>query len=225
MAIEKNNSDAMYDLGYYYHSIEKDYDNMKKYYLMAIEKGNSKAMNNLGYYYQHVMEDYDNMKKYYIMAVEKNNSEAMFRLGMYYYNTKDYDNMKKYYIMAIEKGNSDLQSHAMYNLGFYYEYTEKDYDNMKKYYLMAIEKDNDMAIKNLERIRKAISQIPDINVKEDDIIYTNELVKRITCYICRTHEKNTVFNCGHSTCFGCSQKIETCGLCKTKILTKNQLFI
>ena len=90
---------------------------------------------------------------------------------------------------------------------------------------MAIEKGNDMAIKNLERIRKAISQIPDIVVKHDDMIYMNEVVKRITCDICMTREKNTVFNCGHSTCSKCSQKIETCGLCKTKILTKNKLFI
>jgi len=39
----------MYNLGCYYHEdIEKDYDSMKKYYLMAIELNNAEAMNNLG---------------------------------------------------------------------------------------------------------------------------------------------------------------------------------
>jgi len=39
-------------LGYYYYRIEKNYDEMKKYYMLAIEKCNSTAMNNLGHYYQ-----------------------------------------------------------------------------------------------------------------------------------------------------------------------------
>ena len=38
MAIEKNNSDSMFNLGYYYKEI-KDYENMMKYYLMAAKKG------------------------------------------------------------------------------------------------------------------------------------------------------------------------------------------
>ena len=47
MAIDKENSDAMFNLGNYYHFIEKNYDEMKKYYLMAINIGNSNAMYNL----------------------------------------------------------------------------------------------------------------------------------------------------------------------------------
>jgi TPR repeat protein len=50
MVIDKGNSDAMNNLGYYYDDVEKNYDEAKKYYLMAIDKGNSVTMNNLGYY-------------------------------------------------------------------------------------------------------------------------------------------------------------------------------
>jgi len=51
MAIEKGNTDAMNNLGFYHHKITKNYDLMKKYYMMAIEKGHSKAMHNFKYYH------------------------------------------------------------------------------------------------------------------------------------------------------------------------------
>lgn len=63
---------------------------------------------------------------------------------MYYSVKADYDNMVKYYLMAIEKNNS----HAMHNLGFYYEKI-KNYDNALKYYLMAIEHGDDNATTTL----------------------------------------------------------------------------
>ena len=65
MMIDIDNSSAMNYLGLYYKKIEKNYDLMKRYYLMAIDKGNLKAMNNLGFYYQEVEKNYDMMKKYY----------------------------------------------------------------------------------------------------------------------------------------------------------------
>ncbi|MDX1702552.1 MAG: hypothetical protein R3250_18120, partial [Melioribacteraceae bacterium] len=75
MAIEKNDSYAMSNLGYYYEK-QKDYDNMMKYYLMAIEKGSKEGMIWLNDYFQEnnditnlikckkYLND-ENMKKYY----------------------------------------------------------------------------------------------------------------------------------------------------------------
>jgi hypothetical protein len=57
MAIEKGNSIAMKILGKYYHYIEKNYDEMKKYYLMAIEKGNCEVKQNLLEYYENKYKD------------------------------------------------------------------------------------------------------------------------------------------------------------------------
>jgi len=123
MAIELNNSNAMYYLALYYQYIENNYELMKKYYLMAIELNNSDAMDNLAHFYDTFEKNYDLMKKYYLMAIELNHSDAMNNLAFYYQLTeKNYDLMKKYYLMAIELNNSN----AMNNLGFYYKITEKN---------------------------------------------------------------------------------------------------
>jgi len=166
-----------------YYATRKDFENMKKYYLLAIETGDSIAMVNLGLYYEK-QKDFENMKKYYLMAIEKDNSEAMNCLGLYYYKQKDYENMKKYWLMAIEKGNTvsmcnfgshykgqkDFENmekyylmainlgeiHAMYTLGRYYEELKK-YNNMEKYYLMAIEHGHEMSfyyLKNYYETKK-----------------------------------------------------------------------
>ena len=123
----------------------KNYDEMKKYYLMAIELKNEKSMNNLANYY-YDQKNYDEMKKYYLMSIELNNSTAMNNFG-YYYQTieKNYDEMKKYYLMSIELNNA----RSMYNLGNYYRDVEKNYDEMKKYYLMAIKLNNAVSMCNL----------------------------------------------------------------------------
>jgi len=70
MAIDKGNTIAMNELGFYYQHAERNYDPMKKYYLMGINKGNSDCMHNLGNYYKSI-RNYDLMKKYYIMAIHE----------------------------------------------------------------------------------------------------------------------------------------------------------
>jgi TPR repeat protein len=123
-------------LGVYHGIIKKDFDLMKKYYLMAIDLGNVDAMDNLGYYYQNTEKNYDLMKKYYLMAIDLGSAFAMNNLGSYYCDIiKEYDLMKKYFLMAIDLGHVT----SMNNLARYYRYTEKDYDLMKKYFLMAID--------------------------------------------------------------------------------------
>jgi tetratricopeptide (TPR) repeat protein len=144
----------------------------------------------------------------------------MCRLGTYYESIGDYDNMLKYYLYSIEHDNSN----AMYYLGKYYENIE-DYDNMKKYYTMALDSNDNKANREIERIKKIISQIPnDTVIKTDNVEYKNELVSRMTCCICMINERNIFFNCGHSTCSKCSLKIDICGECKTGIKTRNKLF-
>ena len=64
MAINKGDSDAMYNLGLYYEYVEKDYEQMKKYYLMAIDKNNFTGMNQLENYYKN-NNDYSSLIKLY----------------------------------------------------------------------------------------------------------------------------------------------------------------
>jgi TPR repeat protein len=46
MAIEKDNSEAMTNLGHHYRYVEKNKNLMLKYYHMAVEKGNYYTRNN-----------------------------------------------------------------------------------------------------------------------------------------------------------------------------------
>ncbi len=83
MAIELNNTEAIFAMGNYYNFIEKRYDLMKKYYIMSIELNNSNAMHYLGHHYQFVEKKYDLMKKYYIMAIYRNNRRVAYILKEY----------------------------------------------------------------------------------------------------------------------------------------------
>jgi len=142
--IDTNETDFEYyrNLGIYYYGL-KDYDNMKKYYLLAIEIGDSSAMNNLGLYYFE-QGDYKNMIKYYLLSIEKENIYAILNLARYYKKKGDFENMEKYYLMGIEKGESE----SMRELGDYYQ-EKSDYENMVKYYEMAVSKNNTTAMNSL----------------------------------------------------------------------------
>ena len=129
LAIEKGNTDAMFNMGYCGDNDEL----IVKYYMMAVEKGNSDAMGGIGAYYEH-KHNYSEMKKYYTMAIERGNPYAMFQLGCYYNLERDYDNMKRYYLMAIEKGHTG----AMYCLGSKEELIK--HGSGLKYFMMGIAK-------------------------------------------------------------------------------------
>ena len=60
LAIEKESTRAMYNLGHYYETIEKNYEEMIKYYLMALDKGNFEVYNKL---YNYLKTENDSLKK------------------------------------------------------------------------------------------------------------------------------------------------------------------
>jgi hypothetical protein len=168
--------------GIYYRHVEKNYDLMKKYYLMAIEQGCVQAICNLGRYYQHIEKNYDLMKKYYLMAIELNYYRAMSCIGYYYQMTEiNYELMKKYYITAIEQGNDAI---AMNNLGYYYHDAEINYDLMKKYYLMAIELGDLTAMINLGNYYA-------------DIELNNELTKKYYLMAYKRNDLDAMINLGN----------------------------
>ena len=104
LAIECNNSGAMYELGGYYMGIDNNL--MKKYYLMAIDHNHVDAMYFLGNYYQHKETNYDLMKKYYLMAASNGDIFSMSNLSVHYdLIEKNHDSAMKYQIMAIKHGH------------------------------------------------------------------------------------------------------------------------
>ena len=57
---------------------------------------------------------------------------------------------------------------------------------------------------------------PQNNIDMNDIIL---------CPICITDKRNTIFQCGHSSCLSCSNKISNCMNCRVKILSRNPMFL
>ena len=137
---EDNDKSNYYLIGVYYEYIERNYEEMKKYYLMDIDKNmNSISMTHLANYYRYIEKNHLLMKKYYLMAHDANkfNTTAITNLGSYYqFIEKNHKEMLRYYTMAIEKNDIN----AMYLLGNYYR-DIKNYVEMKKYYFMTLKND------------------------------------------------------------------------------------
>ena len=82
--IEKNDINAMHNLGHYYADIKNEkntnYDLAKKYWQMAIENNCVDTMRDLGYYYNNIENNDDLMEKYYLMFLQNNckNTKALF---------------------------------------------------------------------------------------------------------------------------------------------------
>ena len=181
-------------LGYYYKHVKKDFNEMKKYYMLAIDLKNSSAMNNLGHYYESI-EKYDEMTKWYTMAIKNNNSNAMNNLGYHYENIENYDEMKKLYLMAIDLKNVN----AMYNLAYHYEHTEINHDEMKKWYIMAI---NLCDVHSFNRMKKFIDVDKQYDIlknikyktKEFEHIYINLRIELCNGYI-KNYNENIRRSC------------------------------
>jgi TPR repeat protein len=68
---DKGDSNAMFKLGMYYQNIERDYDLMKKYYLLAAENKNMSAMNNLELFY------FNNPLSFYLFLSKSKNKTQL----------------------------------------------------------------------------------------------------------------------------------------------------
>jgi len=145
LAIEKGNTDALFNLALLYNDQDK-FSEAEKYYLMAIEKGNTDALFNLAILYDDQEKLFD-AEKYYLMAIGKEDKKALNNLAILYDNQEKFSEAKKYYLMAIEKGNTD----ALFNLALLYQHQEK-FPEAEKYYLMAIEKGDIKAFVNLANL-------------------------------------------------------------------------
>jgi len=121
--------------GVYYQKIEKNYDLMKKYYLMAIELNHSDAMNSLAFYYKNTEKNYELMKKYYLMAIELNDSDAMYNLALYYKYIEKNDQSfvelykyedKKYFINLF---NDKFKNNINLDQKYYYSFLQWKSEN------------------------------------------------------------------------------------------------
>lgn len=129
---ERLNAQELFAMGKYYANI-KNYDLMKKYYLMAVDNNNADAMFFLGCYYGKTEHNNILAQKYYLMAHNHGRKYAIYNLGRYYQRRGFIDDAIKCYLLGIDSGCIP----SMNELGLCYQY--KDYDLMLKYFTMAIE--------------------------------------------------------------------------------------
>ena len=129
-------------IGLYYKNREKNYGEMKKYFLMAINLNDAEAMCNLGDYYLFVEKNIDEMEHYLKMAINLNHIKSMCILAQYYKNIGKYDLMKQYFNMAVKLDSCC----AMLSLGHFYQTVEINYEEMKKYYFMTVKFNNETTL-------------------------------------------------------------------------------
>ena len=109
MAIDKDNSNAMCNLGNYYKDIN-DYELMRKYYLMAIEKENINAMYSLGLWYKEQEDDF-NIKEDYEGNIWIGTNAGLTKLDpitnntTFYYKQKGLPNDFIYSILISRNNN------------------------------------------------------------------------------------------------------------------------
>lgn len=139
---ENENTIILCYTGTYYY-INKDYKNMKIYYLKSMKFGSIEAVFNLGYYYSEIKK-YDKMINFYIIACNHKNVSAYLALGHYYYTIGEYSKMEKCYLGAIHLGNTS----ALVILSKFY-YFQKKYECMKKCHNLIQDKNNPEFILNL----------------------------------------------------------------------------
>jgi TPR repeat protein len=214
---DSNATYAMRKIAEYYLK-NKDYENMKKYYLMALENGSSIAMICLAEYYKDTEKNYKLMKKYYRMAIEKGHSNAMYSLGYHYHNTeKNYELMEKYYLMAIKKGHQDAinsLNHYYNNIEYKYESSKNPSDSIKP---IIFKKDI-----ILDCIPLVSENVPKLIVSQDNTeLNVKEILnkKNTICDRCYDTyvEPSIAISCQHKNiCHYCTIKLKTCPNCGAK---------
>jgi TPR repeat protein len=156
-----NNGDIYLWIGNYYYDVTKNYEEMKKYYLMAIKNGNSYAMMLLGVYYQTIEKNCEEMKKYHLMAIKNGSRDAIFLLGCYYQTVEiNYEEMKKYFLMAIKNGDSV----AMYNLCYYYDNTKEELIDNLYISLLNINNKNDIIDDKITELLNKYEHLKDVYI-------------------------------------------------------------
>jgi len=132
---EESSTDIEYFYyGVYYDEIEKNYDLMKKYYLMAIELNNSPAMYNLADYYKKIGKNDQTFVELYKYEDKK------YFIKLFNYKFKDNINLDQKYYYSFLQWKSEKISHKVKMKQYILRKTNifpKNYD--KKYLFHFIE--------------------------------------------------------------------------------------
>lgn len=140
-----SNPVCMNNIGWIYHSIERDYPKAQEWYKKAVAKGNLDAKYNLALSYDSestTLGNYEMAFALYKQAAEQNHMYAQNNLAQMYkrgHGTSRNYTKAKYW---LEKSSNQSFSLAFVHLGHLYEYgygVDKDYEQARRYYKQAVQ--------------------------------------------------------------------------------------
>ncbi|MDH3347525.1 MAG: tetratricopeptide repeat protein [Desulfobulbaceae bacterium] len=119
-AIDKGNTDAMFNLGLLYVIKLKDFDKAIEFYQQAVNKGHTSAMFNLGRLYQIELQDFDKAIELYQLAIDnKGDIKAMNALAWLYFEQNKNEQLNtaiKLVQKAISLNNDPIYLDTLANL-------------------------------------------------------------------------------------------------------------
>lgn len=237
MAVDRGNTDAMYNLGYYYENEDEDNALCEEYYLQAISKGCVKAMDRLGTYYSKKLK-YDKALEYWIMAVSHNCANSMEKLGFYYKNftISTEDQAVKYFVMAykythrqnileelVKICEGDLSFDTRYliyecvfdgkNLFYEKQLLECETDDFKIWKILNKLKEDgiQLSVQTKDKLKQLIKTNTYIKIFKQRLVRAKKYNEVDTCPICWEPDVlNIDFGCGHGVCYSCYNSELTC---------------
>jgi tetratricopeptide (TPR) repeat protein len=157
--IKINNTNILgrmfFNLGEKYRII-KNYEQMKKYYLLAITNNCFFASHNLGIYYLTTSDPNKLIKaeEYLLIGVNNNIHQSFHAISKLYIVMNNFENTKKYLLLCFNKFRCPTSVHQ---LAYYYYHYKQNYDAMKKYYEIAIKAHYTPSMRNLGNYFKSIN--------------------------------------------------------------------
>lgn len=168
-----------------------------KYLRQQAEQGNTEALLYLGTAYDTgthgVSQSYGEAMKWFRKAAEKGDAQGQFYVGYYYEKgkgvNKDYAEAMKWYRKAEIQGYTG----AMNRLGYCYENgngVKQDYAEAVKWFRKAAEHGDDVALRNLERL-KQLGYSGNPTIQSNGLLHKGTYISGTTQYNIKTGEQES----------------------------------
>ena len=78
--------------------------------------------------------------------------------------------------------------------------------------------------RNVATLLQNINKQDNTSIHKIESVPKKNLIERTTCPVCMINERKIIFGCGHSVCFKCSNSLDKCLICVTKITDRTQCY-
>jgi ankyrin repeat protein len=78
--------------------------------------------------------------------------------------------------------------------------------------------------RNVATLLQNINKQDNTSIHKVESVPKKNLIEMTTCPVCMINERKIIFGCGHSVCFKCSNSLDKCLMCVTKITVRTQCY-